>query len=179
MRKSKYFVFVFFIIWGLLFGGIPLTIFFSADINEKGSMWFLLIFIVLGICSVVYGIFNLIKVLQDKRILKTGKTTVGTFVTREGYGSHNGVQMYKIVFNYKDEQGNIVQASTNELYTFEEVETFAQSKSFEVKYAKNRAVIVPNGKIVLHNEKNVCEYCGTEYSGDKCTSCGAKKLNKK
>lgn len=166
---------IFFIIWGLLFGGIPLTIL----ILDKSASLFLLVIVVIGAIVFIIGIKNMIKMFKDKKILVSGKDGIGTFITAVGYGAINDVPMYKIVFEFTDELNEKHQIKTNELYTYDEVEIYKNVEHFKIKYNKNNAVIVTDSKIATKSRlKDVCIYCGTNYEGEKCPNCGATKEHK-
>lgn len=174
LKKGYGFLFLFF--WGVLFGGIPLSIMFTP--NEMGeNRWFLIIFVIIGFTAIVFSIRGFVKIINDNRILKNGKDAVGTYITKQGYGSVNNVAMFKVVFEFKNEQNETKRVTTNEIYTLEEVEMLERSENFKVKYKNDNAVIVPNGEL-KPKQKDVCEYCETKFEGEKCPYCGATKKHK-
>lgn len=166
--------FLFLIIWGLLFGGIPFFMFFIDEMDD--SRWFLLIFVVIGFVVLGFGIKNMIKMFQDKKILTNGKDAVGLFIAQKPYGSINNVPMFKIEFSFTNDKNEVCQVVSNQIYTFDEVEKYRNSEEFNIKYLGNKAVIVSNCvPKIKENTKSVCEYCGEQFDGEKCPSCGAKK----
>ncbi len=171
---KKRYNFIFFFIWGLLFGGIPLGIMFIPDNTMGGNKWFLLIFVIIGFAAIAYSIYSFVKMVKDSRLLKTGKEAVGTYVTKQGYGSVNNVAMFKVVFEFKNDQNVTQRVISNEIYTIDEVERLEKCENFKIKYKGNNAVIVPDGEL-KPKQKDVCEYCGTKFEGEKCPYCGASK----
>lgn len=180
MKSHKNYNYLFLIIWGLLFAGIPFAMLFIGEM--KGPSWFLYIFIVIGLVAIGFGIKNMIKMFEDKKLIKKGKNAVGMFITQKPYGSINNMPMFRIEFSFTNEKNEICQVVSNQLYTFDEVEIYRNNKEFEIKYLGDKAVIVsscvPNkldNNKVDENKKSVCQYCGEKFDGDKCPSCGAKK----
>ena len=168
MKKNYNFIFL--MIWGILFGGIPLVILITT------KNWFLLLFVIIGFTAFIFGIINMIKMFKDKNLSKNGKDGVGTFITSTCYGKINNVPMYKIIFQFKNENNEIVEIKTNEIYTFDEVEIFRNLKNFKIKFRDNHAVIISNKDIIAKSELlNVCSYCGLKFDGEKCPNCGAIK----
>ena len=172
--------FLFLIIWGLLFAGIPLAIIFVGEMN--GSTWFLYIFVAIGLVAIGFGIKNMIKMFQDNKLLKKGKDAIGSFITQKPYGSINNMPMFKIEFSFTNDKNEICQVVSNQIYTFDEVEIYRNNIEFAIKYLGDKAVIVssciPNkldNNKLDENKKSVCQYCGEQFEGDKCPSCGAKK----
>lgn len=177
-------------VWGLLFGGIPLV-----AIIASGQFYaWLLLFIIIGLCAFIYGFVSMIKAIRDNGILKHGKDGVGNFITAIGCGAVNDVPMFKIEFEYVNENGETKHATTHEQYTYDEVELFKALDKFDIKYTNSNAVINPNQKFSnvtkqpstkvepnkaveqKQEEKHTCNYCDTEYIGDKCPNCGASKF---
>lgn len=172
MKKNRNYNFIFLIVWGVLFGGIPLGIMFSGEMGSE--RWFLLIFVIIGLVAIIFGIKNFVYMLKDKNLIKTGTDGVGHYISKQGYGSINNVAMFKIIFDFTNEQNQTIQVTTSELYTFEEVEQLASMEQFAIKYKGENAVIVPS-TVVKKKRKDACEYCGTKMEGDKCQNCGAIK----
>ena len=186
--KKKY-NFIFFMVWGLLFGGIPLV---AIVASGQFQPWILL-FVVIGACAFIYGIIAMVKAIKDKVVLKHGKDGVGTFISAVGCGSVNNVPMFKIEFEYINDNGETKHKTTNEQYAYDEVELFKALEKFDIRYTDTDAVIKPNQKFanikrpVLNNtetskesatkqvEQHICKYCDTTYTGDKCPNCGASK----
>lgn len=170
---KKHYDFIFLLIWSILFGGIPLFIL----INTKN--WFLLLFVLIGLTVFIIAIIKMFKMLKDKKIFKSGKNGVGIFITSVGYGKINNVPMFKIIFEFKNENNEMVEVKTNEIYTFDEVENFRKLKKFKIKFCDNKAVIISDKDIVTKIRRlNICSYCGLEFDGNKCPNCGAIKEEK-
>ena len=175
MKSHKNYNYLFLIIWGLLFAGIPFAMLFIGEMD--GPSWFLYIFIVIGLVAIGFGIKNLIKMFEDKKLIKKGKDAVGMFITQKPYGSINNTPMFRIEFSFTNDKNEICQVVSNQIYTFNEVEIYRNNKEFAIKYLGDKAVIVSScvPKKTEDNEKSVCQYCGGQFDGDKCPSCGAKK----
>lgn len=180
MKKKNYFDTIFMFIWGLLFGGIPLVMLIvqiaQNGIKEFKNIWWLLIFVIFGTTSVVKGLINLFKIAEDKKILKTGQNALGTFVSEKGAGEQNGVKLFHIVFEFKDEAGNIHENTTTETYTFDEAERFRKAETFKIKFKGSRAVIVPQSYLGAKISA-ICPYCKSKFDGEICPNCGAKKTH--
>ncbi len=180
MKKKNYFDTIFMFIWGLLFGGIPLVA-LIVEISKRGmpefkNVWWLLIFVIFGAISLFKGIINLFKIAEDKKILKTGQKALGTFVSEKGAGEQNGVKLFYIIFEFKDEAGNIHENTTIETYTFDEVERFRKAETFKIKFKGSRAVIVPESYLGAKISA-ICPYCKSKFDGEICPNCGAKKTH--
>ena len=172
MKFYKNFNYIFFIIWGLLFGGIPFIFLFSPEGENK---WFLIIFVLIGFTGLAYGIRNLVLRIIDKQILKNGKETVATYVSKKGMGAMNNVPLFKVVYNFTNDKGEIISNVSSEVFTFEEVEKFEQTGKFKIKYKGSRSAIVPNGVVTNQDQpKQKCLYCGAEIDSKICSHCGAK-----
>lgn len=174
MKRSYNFIFL--LIWGLLFSAIPFVLLLTD--NENDSKWFLLFFVAIGLVAIGFGIKNMVKMIKDNKTIKKGKDGIGTFITRKPYGSINDIPMFKVEFSFTNDDNQVCQVISGQIYTYEEVDTLKNNKEFPIKYLGDSAVIVSNSKAIKNDattSQQTCPYCGNTYDGDQCSSCGYKK----
>jgi len=183
---------IFFIIWGLLFAGIPLIGIFTiiAQGENHAPIPFILIFVVIGTIVFCVGIRNFIKAYKINKLKTNGTSGKGYFIC-SGVGMKvNDIPKYYIKFSYKNESGELKEIKTFSTYSYDEVMFYESIKSFDIKYNKNNAVIVePVDPTKIKQAFNnttpqvqeapttyyKCEYCGNvQEKPGKCKCCGAK-----
>lgn len=199
------FVYIFLMVWGCIFGGVPLALFISgeASISEQP---FLLIFVAVGLIVFIIGLRNVLKGLRLKRIRKKGTQTMGMYLDSASNVSMNGVPLYYIRFSFVNENGTSIEVKTPSIYTIRQAEFYEKLGRFEIKYINNIGVITQGvdyrllDKMKKEEERKgepltpleptddrptikqgyyFCDYCGNEQEKPgKCKSCGAKITSK-
>ena len=172
MKSSKNYNFIFFIVWGALFGGIPLFI-MVRTLAQGDFEPMLIIFVIIGFFVFGLGVLNFLRMLKDITIGRTGKDAVGYFISEKGIGSYNGVPMFRIVYGFKNDNGEDVEVESIEIFTQSEMENIKDAGVMKIKYIGKTASIVSYSKSKIR--RDICEYCGAKYDGEKCPSCGAPK----
>ena len=167
--SAKQFQFGFFMIWGALFGGIPLFILIFVDYQPL-----LFIFVAIGLAVFIAGVINFVKMLKDRKIEKIGRVSEGTYISHRSIGTYNGTPIYRVKFEFTNEQGETIETESLDTFTIEEVENLKACETFKIKYLGSHATIVDVGTAKKAKKLKRCQYCGNVIEGNKCDSCGAK-----
>ncbi len=198
------FVSLFLMVWGCLFGGVPLGLYVSGE-TSISEQPFLMIFVVIGLIVFGVGLRNILKSLRLKHIKRKGTQTMGMYLDSASPVSMNGVPLYYIKFSFVNEDGAAIEVKTPSIYTIRQAEFYEKLGRFEVKYINKVAVITQNvdyrlldkmleaekeketplaplkqgGRPIIKNGYYFCDYCGNEQEKPgKCKSCGAKITSK-
>lgn len=154
------------------------------------ELWFLPIFFVIGASFIFAFVVDIVNKKQMKRVLQFGTETEGRFVETYSNVSINDVKMYKIVYEYDNEYGDVITRKTSSCYPYEQAMYYQNLGKFKIKYLKGKSAIVEsyNAKsaselkdkqsVPLNMRKKRCLYCDSivDYGENKCTNCGSKKL---
>ena len=134
------FVYFFLMFWGLMFGGIPLTLYLTGEITIPETP-FLLNFVAIGVIVFIVGLRMLLKDIRFGIVRKKGIKTMGIFSDRACGVTVNGTPMYYIKFSYMNDEGKSVEFKTPSIYTIRQAEFYEKLGRFEIKYMHNVAVI--------------------------------------
>lgn len=192
-------VYCFLMIWGLIFGGVPLGLFIGGVATLENEP-FLLIFVAIGLVVFSIGFRFLLKNFRYRKIKKIGTKTIGVFIDRACGLTVNGTPMYYIKFSFVNDSGESIEIKTPSVYTVRQSEFYEKIGRFEVKFVNNVAVISQpvdyrllekieysgedasdrvDIKPVVKQGYYRCDYCGNEQEKTgKCKSCGAKVTSK-
>ena len=137
---------VFLMIFGCIFGGMPLGVMTSfLMINDEMFIpvgLFLSIFVIVGASIFIFGLRMIINHFKKKKIKENGTLTKATFVRMGSNLTKNSTQYYYIVFKYNDANGYEKTYKTGHDYSFEEANYYASIKQFNIRYKGKMAVIV-------------------------------------
>ena len=177
MRKFKaLFLYGFLALWGALFAGVPLAATVVSDSENVVSAPLVFLFAVIGAGVFLWGVIGIFKCVVSANVIKNGLTTSGKYLGERGVGAVNGVNYYKIVFEYYDGDTRR-EATSAQIFTREQADKYKNSVSFSVRYLGKKADVDPDGEIISSPENglNACEYCKSLFLGEKCPYCGATK----
>jgi len=101
-------------------------------------------FIVIGVDALLVALIvvSSIKAQKLRKIGKIGTLTTATLVDARTNLSVNGVPKYFMIYNYKDENGNLKTGKTGSSYYYNEIAYFRAKQIFDIRYQGDKSVVV-------------------------------------
>lgn len=130
--------------FALFWGGIPTIAIVPQVISGDAPLLALplvSIFTIIGTILFIVGLKGVLKEKKLKKLAKTGKESIGTFITYELSHTTNHVPYYKIIFTYQNDKGEVLEVKTSGKYRGDEAEYYAQIGKFSIKFDDHDAVI--------------------------------------
>lgn len=159
----------------------------EADEEIKTAGIFMLVF---GVVDVIFWIVEIVFVVQFIKlgiVSIKGKQYTAKFITIKSGAIYNNVHMYKVVYAWTNEYGEVCEGSSGDDYTLTEAHAFELAGELKILGYRNLSKIISKpSKLIVKQAKAeqvtsenyyVCPYCSSmlQSNATKCPSCGAPR----